>query len=80
MAHRSGLLKHVIEAKIKRRGRRGIRRKQLLSDLKETRRYWKISDEAPDSISWGTRFGKCYGSFVTQGDDDTSEPGQQYVH
>jgi hypothetical protein len=39
------LLKHVIEGKLEGRiemtGRRGRRRKQLLYDLKEKRRYWK---------------------------------------
>jgi hypothetical protein len=27
-------------------GRRGRRRKQLLDDLKEKRRYWKLKEEA----------------------------------
>ena len=42
--HRNCLLKHVIERKLEGRiemtGRRGRRRKQLLDDLKEKRRYW----------------------------------------
>jgi hypothetical protein len=29
-------------------GRRGRRRKQLLDDLKEKRRYWKFKEEALD--------------------------------
>jgi hypothetical protein len=41
--HRNCLLKHVIEGKLEGRiemmGRRGRRRKQLLDDLKEKRRY-----------------------------------------
>jgi hypothetical protein len=41
---RNCLLKHVIEGKLEGRiemtGRRGRRRKQLLYDLKEKRRYW----------------------------------------
>jgi hypothetical protein len=28
-------------------GRRGRRRKQLLDDRKEKRRYWKLKEEAP---------------------------------
>jgi hypothetical protein len=46
------LLKHVIEGKLEGRiemmGRRGRRRKQLLYDLKEKRRYWKLKEEALD--------------------------------
>jgi hypothetical protein len=43
MLHRNGLLKHAIEVKLQGRiemaGRSGRRRKQLLNDLKEKRRY-----------------------------------------
>jgi hypothetical protein len=46
------LLKHVIEGKLEGRiemtGRRGRRRKQLLDDLKEKRKYWKVQEEALD--------------------------------
>jgi hypothetical protein len=39
----------VIEGKLQERiemtGRRGRRRKQLLDDLKEKRRYWKLKEE-----------------------------------
>jgi hypothetical protein len=39
----------VIEGKLEgRTGRRGIRRKQLLDDLKEKRRYWKLKEEELD--------------------------------
>jgi hypothetical protein len=59
---RNFLLKHVIERKLEGRiemtGRRGRRRKQLLDDLKEKRRYWKLKEEAPDRTSWRTRFGR----------------------
>jgi hypothetical protein len=41
---RNCLLKHVIEGKLEGRtemtGRRGRRRKQLLDDLKDMKRYW----------------------------------------
>jgi hypothetical protein len=46
------LLKYVVEGKIEARieamGRRGRRGKQLLDDLKETRGYWKLREEALD--------------------------------
>jgi hypothetical protein len=49
---RNCLLKHVTEGKLERRievsGRRGRRRKQLLDDLKERRKYWKLKEEALD--------------------------------
>jgi hypothetical protein len=57
---RNCLLKHVIEGKleggIEMTGRRGRRRKQLLDDLKEKRRYWKLKEEALDRTRWRTRF------------------------
>jgi len=39
-------------------GRGGRRRKQLLDDLKETRRYRKLKEEALERTPWRTRFGK----------------------
>jgi hypothetical protein len=49
---RNCLLKQVIEGKLEGRieitGRRGRRRKQLLDDLKEKRRYCKLKEEALD--------------------------------
>jgi hypothetical protein len=49
---RNCLLKHVTEGKLEGRiemtGRRGRRRKQLLDDLTEKRRYWKLKEEALD--------------------------------
>jgi hypothetical protein len=49
---RNCLMKHVIEGKLEGRiemtGRRGRRRKQLLDDLKEKRRYWELKEEALD--------------------------------
>jgi hypothetical protein len=41
--------------------RLGRRRKQLLVDLKETKRYWKLTDEALDRNIWRTGFGSGYG-------------------
>jgi hypothetical protein len=38
----------------------GRRHKQLLGDLKEKRRYWKLKEEALDCTVWRTRFGRGY--------------------
>jgi hypothetical protein len=67
---RNFLLKHVIEGKLEGRieitRRRGRRRKQLLDDLKEKRRYCKLKEEALGRTLWRTRFGRCYGPVVRQ--------------
>jgi hypothetical protein len=63
---RNCLLKHVIEGRIEMTGRRGRRRKQLLDDLKEKTRYWKLKEEALDRTLWRTRFGGGYGPVVRQ--------------
>jgi hypothetical protein len=34
----------------------GRRCKQLLDDLKEKRRYWKLKEEALDCTLWGNDF------------------------
>jgi hypothetical protein len=39
---------------------------QLLNDLKETRKYWKLKDEAVDRNVCRTRFGRGYGLVVRQ--------------
>jgi len=52
-------------------GIRGRRRKQLRDDLKETRRYWKLEDEAPDRILWRIRFGRGCGIVVRQYGDSS---------
>ena len=39
-------------------GRRRRRHKQLMDNLKETREYWKLKEEALDRILWRTRFGR----------------------
>jgi hypothetical protein len=50
---RNCLLKHVFEGKVEGRigakGRRGIRRKQLVDDLNEKTGYSKLKEEALDS-------------------------------
>jgi hypothetical protein len=57
------LLKHVIEGKLEGRiemtGRRGRRRKQLLDDRKENKRFCKLKEEALDRTLWRTRFGRA---------------------
>jgi hypothetical protein len=66
---RNCLLKHVTEAKIEGievAGRRGRRRKQLLDDLKKTRGYLKLKEEALDRTLWRNRFGRGYGPVVRQ--------------
>jgi hypothetical protein len=67
---RNCLLKHVIEGKIEGRievtGRRGIRRKQLLDDPKETRGYWKLKQEGLNRTLWRTYSGRGCGPVVRQ--------------
>jgi hypothetical protein len=68
--HRNCLLKHVKEGKIEGRivvmGRRGRRHKQLLDDLKETRGFWKLKEEALDCTLWRPRFGRGCGAVVRE--------------
>jgi len=40
---------------------RGKRRTQLLVDLKGTRRYWNLKEEALARTLWRTCFGRGYG-------------------
>jgi hypothetical protein len=64
------ILKDVIEGKLEEMkemtGRRGRRRKQLLDDLKEKRRYWKLKEEELDRTLWGTCVGRSYGPVLRQ--------------
>jgi hypothetical protein len=50
------VLKHIIEWKIAVKihvmGRRGRRHTQLLNDLTETRRYWKLKKDELDRNLW----------------------------
>jgi hypothetical protein len=46
--HRNCLLSHIVEGNIIGTRRQGRRCKQLLDDLKEARRYWKLKEEAQD--------------------------------
>jgi len=47
-------------------GRRGRRRKQLMDDLKKTRRYRKLKEEALDGAVWRTGVGRGCESVVRQ--------------
>jgi hypothetical protein len=64
------LLKHIIEGKIEGgievAERQGRRRKQVLDDLKETRGYWELKEEALDRTLWRTRFERGYGPVLRQ--------------
>jgi hypothetical protein len=55
-----------LEGRIEMTGRQGRRSKQLLNDLKEKRRYWKLKEEAPDRTLWRTSYGGSYGPVVRQ--------------
>jgi len=67
---RNGLLKQVIEGKIKGEmevaSRRGRRRKKLLDDLKDRRGYSHLKEEALDRSMWRHRFGGGFGPVVRQ--------------
>jgi hypothetical protein len=55
-----------LEGRIEMTGRRGRRRKQLLDDLKEKKRYCKLKEEALDRTLWRTHYGRGYGPVVRQ--------------
>jgi hypothetical protein len=67
---RNCLLQQVIEGKIKGRievtGRRGRRRRKLPDDLKESRGYSHLKEEALDRTMWRARFGRDFGPVVRQ--------------
>ena len=67
---RNCLLKQVIEGKIKGEmevtRRRGRRRKKLLDDLKDSRGYCHLKEEALDRAMWRNRFGGGFEPVVRQ--------------
>jgi hypothetical protein len=67
---RNCLLPRVNEGKIQRRievtGRQGRRRRKLLDDLKERRRYSHLKEEALDRTMWRARFGRGFVPVVRQ--------------
>jgi hypothetical protein len=66
MLCRNCLLKHVIEGKMELTGRRGRSLKQLLDDIKGTKRYWKLKEKALDRPVWKIRSGTIYGPVTIQ--------------
>ena len=58
--------KAVTEGKIQGRIKRGSRRKQLLHDLKEKRRYGNFKAEALNRTLWRSRIGIDYGRGARQ--------------
>jgi len=62
----NSLLKHVNEGMIEGTGRQGRRCKNLLYDLTEKRRYWKLKQEAVDHTGSRTCFGRCYRPVIRQ--------------
>jgi hypothetical protein len=60
------LLKHFLEGMTERKKGRGKRRKQLLDDLKRTRRYWNLKEAAVNRNLWRTCFGRAYGPVTKQ--------------
>jgi hypothetical protein len=67
---RNCLLRQVIEGKIKVEikvtRRRGRRRKKLLDDFKDGRRYSYLKEESLDRTMWRNRFGRGVGPVVTE--------------
>jgi hypothetical protein len=48
------------------KARRGRRRRNLLDDLKESRGYSNLKEEALDRTMWTARFGRGFGTVVRQ--------------
>ena len=67
---RNYLLQRVTEGKIQGgievTGRQGRRRRKLLDDLKESRGYSHLKEEALDRTMWRARFGRGFGPVVRQ--------------
>jgi hypothetical protein len=59
--HRYCLLKHIIEGKIRETRRGGRKHKQILDDLNDARRYWKLKEEAQDLTLLRTQFARGCG-------------------
>jgi hypothetical protein len=55
-----------MEGKIRGTKRPVRRRKHLLDDFKEARRYWKLKEEAQDRTLWRTQFGRGCGPVARQ--------------
>jgi hypothetical protein len=70
IVRRNRLLRQLIEGNIKEgievTGRRGRRRRKLLDDLKERRRYSHLKEEALDRSMLRAHFGRGFGPVVRQ--------------
>jgi len=65
--HKNCLLKQVIEGKIKGQievTRRRRKHKKLLDDLKDSRGYCELKEEALDCTVWRNRFGRGFGPVI----------------
>jgi len=61
------LLRQLNEGKVEQgTGRQGRRSKQILVDLKEKRKIWKLEEEALDRTLWRTRFERGCWSVVRE--------------
>jgi len=70
---RDWLLKLLIEGNVEGTGRQGGRGKQLLDGSKETKRYWKLKEEALDGTVWRIGFGRDCGVHDTRLQTQESE-------
>jgi hypothetical protein len=65
---RNCLLKRVTEGKIQGgievKGRQGRRHRKLLDDLKGSRGYSQLKEEALDRTMWRPRFGRGFGPVI----------------
>jgi hypothetical protein len=59
-AHAAMLLASISDLKDSYLSRRLVSRQIQLDDLKETRGYWKLKEEALDRTVWRTGFGRGY--------------------
>jgi len=78
MLRRACLLQHVIEVKIEGKRRRGGRSKQLMDDLKERIRCWKLKNIALGRPVWRTPFGRVCGLVVRHYYVDNTAFSQYY--
>jgi hypothetical protein len=60
------LIKGKIKGEIEMTGRRGRRHRKLLDDLKESRGYSHLKEEALYRTMWRARFGRDFGLVMRQ--------------
>ena len=72
------MIEEKIKGQIEVTRRRGRRRKKLLDDLKERRRYCELKEEAVDRCMWRNRFGRGFGPVVCQITDDDDDDNVQF--